>query len=147
MVAVGTGVLLGVGLLALGVAPGVGNGLAAAVGVGVGVAAVRGASAISAPMLGAELLAVAISPPLAPSVLKSKSDAAAPTPPLLAPKLQRGRVGVGSVNPVAVAVENSATSRSPVSPLGTTSEGAVILVELAFPWPLLASTGATVLIP
>src|SRR5271167_2605314 len=98
-VAVGRGVLLGVGLLALGVAPGVGNGLAAAVGVGVGVAAVRGASAISAPMLGAELLAGAISLPVAPSVLKSRSDAAAPTPPLPAPKLQRGRVGGGSVNP------------------------------------------------
>jgi hypothetical protein len=46
-----------------------------------------------------------------------------------------------------LAIENIPSKTSDVFPDGTVTDGAVTLVELALPWPLLASTGNTVLAP
>ena len=135
-VGVGTGVWLAVGVPAPGVALGDGEavklGVAVTVVVGVGPAAC-GIRAIRAPMLAEEVPAVAVCPPTVPAEFSSRSAIAMATPPLLALKLQRGNTGGGKVMLVALAIENSETSRSPLSPAGTTSDGVVMLVELTFP--------------
>jgi hypothetical protein len=46
-----------------------------------------------------------------------------------------------------LAIENKPRSRSAVFPVGTVSDGAVILAALALPCPLLASTATTLLTP
>ncbi len=46
-----------------------------------------------------------------------------------------------------MAIEKRPTNRSDELPLGTVTDGAVRLVELALPCPLLASTGVTVEAP
>jgi hypothetical protein len=106
-----------------------------------------GTRATRAPTVGDEFPAVAVCPATLPDAFSSRSAAAMPTPPLLAPKLHRGNTGGGKLILVALAIEKNETSRSPLSPAGTTSDGVVMLVELAFPCPLLASTGATLLTP
>jgi hypothetical protein len=146
----GVGVLVAVTVTAPGVALEVGVGVklsvAVIVVVGVGPAGC-GTMAIRAPTLGEEVPAVAVCPATLPDAFSSRSAAAIPTPPLLAPMLHRGSTGGGKLILVALAIENSETSRSPLSPAGTSSEGVVILVGLEFACPLLASTGWTLLTP
>jgi hypothetical protein len=70
-----------------------------------------------------------------------------PIPPPVARKLQRGTIPTGTPTAELLAIANRPTSRSAVLPLGTATDGAVMLVELVFPSPLLASTTATLLTP
>ena len=132
--------------VALEVGVGVKLGVAVIVVVGVGPAGC-GTRAIRAPTLGEEVPAVAVCAATLPDAFSKRSAAAMPTPPLLAPRLHRGSTGGGKLILVALASEKNDTSRSPLSPAGTTSDGVVMLVELAFPCPLLASTGWTLLTP
>jgi hypothetical protein len=100
-----------------------------------------GTRATNAPMFGEAVPAVAVCPVTVPDEFKSRSASPIPTPPLLAPRVHRGSTGDGRLMLVALATENNDTSRSPLSPAGTPNDGVVMEVELAFPCPLLASTG------
>jgi hypothetical protein len=65
----------------------------------------------------------------------------------VARKLQRWVIPLGTVTGELLAIEYSASSRSLLSPAGIVTEGAVRLVELALPCPLLTSSGAAALTP
>lgn len=56
-------------------------------------------------------------------------------------------IPVGTVTDALLAIENTATRRSALSPEGTVTDGAVRFLELALPWPLFTSIGVAVLTP
>jgi hypothetical protein len=98
-------------------------------------------------MLAAAAAAVATLLPVAPLEVRLASAAATPIPQPVARKLQRWVIPGGRVTRELLAIENNPIRRSELLPDGTVTEGAVILVELALPCPLLTSTGTTALTP
>ena len=85
--------------------------------------------------------------PVAP-LATDASPIAAEMPQPIAWKFQRPVIAPGKViGAELLGIANSASSRSPLWPAGTVTDGAVTLVEEALACPALTSIGAAVLTP
>lgn len=91
--------------------------------------------------------AVATLFPVAPELVRARSDISTPIPPPVAWKPHRRVIPFGPVTVELLGTANIPTKRSELSPPGTFAEGAVMLVELALAMPVLKSIGVTLLTP